>query len=83
MSEPCCDRMGDDLGLVCDLHPDRDDCPEALIARVRGGFALYVRDGENGHGTSVIEIAFCPWCGARLPEIDEIDLSSFPPIGGA
>jgi len=83
MSDPCCDRMAEDLSLVCEEHPERDDCPDALIARLRGGYGLYVHDGENGHGASVIQIAYCPWCGTRLPDIDEIDLSSFPPIGGA
>jgi len=50
---------------------------------LRGGYGLYVHDGENGHGASVIQIAYCPWCGTRLPDIDEIDLSAFPPIAGA
>jgi hypothetical protein len=75
--------MADDLALVCDRHAERDECPDALIAHLRGGYGLYVRDGENGHAASVVEIAYCPWCGTRLPEIEEIDLSAFPPIGGA
>jgi len=75
--------MADDLGFVCDQHADRDECPDALIAPVRGGYGLYVRDGENGHPASIVQIAYCPWCGVRLPDIDEIDLSIFPPIAGA
>ena len=62
MSNLCCDRMAEDLQRVCRHHPDRHDCPDALVARVRGGFGLIVHDG----GSSVIEIAFCPWCGTRL-----------------
>lgn len=63
MAAACCDRMARDLSRVCGRHPDRFDCPDALIARMAGGYGLIVHDG----GGSVIEIAFCPWCGARLP----------------
>jgi hypothetical protein len=45
-----------------------------MIAEVRGGYGLYVRDGEDGYGGSVIEIAFCPWCGAGLPPIADLDV---------
>ncbi len=69
MTAPCCERMADDLGQTCNLHADRAACPEAMIARVRGGFGLYVRDGEDGYAGSVIEIAYCPWCGTRLPRL--------------
>ena len=54
-----------DLGQKCDLQPDRYDCPDALIAEVRGGYGLIVHDG----GRSVIEIAYCPWCAMKLPPI--------------
>jgi len=50
-----------------------------MIAPLRGGFGLYVRDGEGGYGSSVIEIAFCPWCGAKLPPIEPLDLSALLP----
>ncbi len=66
MSVNCCDRMDYDLNQKCDQHKDRYACPDALINRVRGGYGLIVHDG----GSSVIEIAFCPWCGSRLPKID-------------
>jgi hypothetical protein len=49
-----------------------------MIAPMRGGYGLYVRDGEARYGSSVIEIAFCPWCGTKLPAMAEIDLSQFP-----
>ncbi len=65
----CCDRMAYDLDQKCDLHADRAACPDATIAQVRGGYGLYVRDGEDGYGASVIEIRYCPWCGAKLPPI--------------
>ena len=79
MNAFCCDRMAVDLNQVCELHPDRGACPDAMIAQVRGGYGLYVRDGENGYGSGVIGIGFCPWCGTALPPIGEIDLSLLPP----
>ena len=63
----CCDRMAYDLAQKCEVHATRSDCPDALIARVRGGFGLLVHDGSG----SVIEISFCPWCGSDLPPISE------------
>ena len=67
MTMHCCDRMDFDLSQKCDLHDRRADCPDALIDIVKGGYGLIVHDG----GSSVIEIGFCPWCGARLPAIGE------------
>lgn len=69
MSTHCCDRMDYDVAQTCDMHPTRFDCPDALVAIVRGGYGLIVHDG----GQSVIEIRFCPWCGSRLPEMHDID----------
>ena len=59
-----------DLNQKCDHHSNRYDCPDALITRVRGGFGLIIHDGSE----SFIGIHFCPWCGAKLPEIGEINL---------
>jgi hypothetical protein len=67
--------MAYDLGQQCDMHADRAACPDAMIAEVKGGFGLFVRDGEEGYGDSVIEIGYCPWCGSKLPPIGEIDPS--------
>ena len=62
MSVHCCDRMDYDLNHRCDVHNSRYACPDALIDLVQGRYGLIVHDG----GSSVIEINFCPWCGARL-----------------
>ena len=66
----CCDRMVLQLEEKCESHSSRYDCSDSLIHRVRGGYGLIVL-GTN----SVIEIAFCPWCGARLPAIEDLNLS--------
>ena len=65
MADVCCDRMRYDLEQVCDIHGDRPDCPDALIGQTNGGFGLLAHDG----GSSVIAIAYCPWCGTRLPDM--------------
>lgn len=60
--------MAADLGRTCDEHARRADCPDALVRRSSdGSFGLYVHDG----GSSVIAIAFCPWCGTQLPAREE------------
>ena len=61
----CCETMAWHVASTCAQHPDRYDCPDALIARVRGGYGIIVHDG----GRSVIEICVCPWCGTKLPPI--------------
>jgi hypothetical protein len=50
---------------VCDLHPDRFECPDALVNYSEHGedYGLIIHDGSS----SVISIAFCPWCGTKLP----------------
>lgn len=78
MTKACCERLAYDLNQKCELHADRAACPDAMIAEARGGFGLYVRDGKDGYGTSIIEIAYCPWCGSKLSPIGEIDLSKLP-----
>jgi hypothetical protein len=61
----CCERMDYDLEQQCDQHPDRYDCPDALISYTPEyrEYGLIVHDG--GHSTVVIE--YCPWCGTQLP----------------
>lgn len=66
MSDVCCGRMAEDLDRCCERHERRADCPDALIGRMRGGYGIMAHDG----GSSMIEIAFCPWCGTRLPAMD-------------
>ena len=53
---------------ICDQHPDRYECPDALIAVVRGGFGLIVHDdGHSDHRYRLL-----PWCGTSLPPISGI-----------
>jgi len=56
--------MAAQLERQCAEHPNRFDCPDALVAYFPkdGSYGLIVHDG----GSSTISIAFCPWCGARL-----------------
>ncbi|MFF7452809.1 DUF6980 family protein [Kitasatospora sp. NPDC008115] len=66
MSDHCCESMTEQLNQHCGRHDDPFDCPDTLM-HFSAGFREYgpiVHDGS----TAVIGIAFCPWCGRRLPE---------------
>ena len=67
----CCEMMQGNVTNMCDQHPDRYDCPDMLVDRVRGGFGLMIRSDAGG---GVIEIRYCPWCGSNLPPIGEIEI---------
>ncbi|MCX6867183.1 MAG: hypothetical protein NTV46_13370 [Verrucomicrobia bacterium] len=51
---------------VCETHPNRCDCPDALINYTAkfDEYGIIIHDG----GMSVTAISYCPWCGAKLPE---------------
>jgi len=61
----CCERMHQVAEQTCEFHPDRFACPDSLVHRLSasGEYGLIVHDG----GQSIVRIAFCPWCGTRLP----------------
>jgi hypothetical protein len=63
--------MDYDLDHKCEQHENRYNCPDAMVTVFRGGYGLMVHDG----GSSVIEISFCPWCGAKLPKIGDVSNS--------
>ena len=66
MAAHCCDTMRRNVESVCEQHPDRHECPDALIDfwPASQTYGLLIHDG----GSSVIVISYCPWCGTRLPE---------------
>jgi hypothetical protein len=61
--------MAEATGSTCEMHPDRFDCPDALIhySTQSDEYGLIVHDG----GSSVIGIDYCPWCGASLTASEE------------
>ena len=65
-TDHCCTDMRAQLEFVCEQHASAFDCPDALIAYSEkfNEYGLIVHD--RGH--SVLTIAFCPWCGRRLPD---------------
>ncbi|MGW0875015.1 DUF6980 family protein [Streptomyces sp. NPDC002740] len=66
MIDHCCAEMTRQADWRCRAHADVFDCPDALVRfepRFRE-YGLIVHDG----GSASLEIGFCPWCGARLPE---------------
>lgn len=65
MNQHCCARMEHQVEFVCADHPELGFCPDSLISysdKFRE-YGLRVHDG----GSASVEIAYCPWCGARLP----------------
>jgi hypothetical protein len=50
----------------CEEHPDPQDCPDVLIRQLPGSdlYGIPIRDG----GSAVSVIAYCPWCGAAIPD---------------
>lgn len=65
MAKHCCEMMRTEVENVCDLHADRFDCPDAVVNYSEPGnrYGRIIHDG----GSSVLSIAFCPWCGTKLP----------------
>ena len=61
--------MADQAEFACPDHQDVHACPDKLVSYSQrfNEYGLLVHDGEGGYATSSIVIAFCPWCGARLP----------------
>ncbi|HWG43105.1 MAG TPA: hypothetical protein VN688_09990 [Gemmataceae bacterium] len=64
--EVCCDMMRRQIETTCEIHADRYDCPDCLIAysEHRREYGLIVHDG----GRSKLRISYCPWCGCGLSE---------------
>lgn len=62
----CCESMRRQAEFECPQHSSTIDCPDALVSYLPkfNEYGLIVHDG----GSSVVSIAFCPWCGSRLPE---------------
>jgi hypothetical protein len=64
LKKHCCIKMSEAATTTCGQHPDRFDCPDALIHYDSSthGYGIIVHDG----GRSAIVIFYCPWCGAKL-----------------
>ncbi|MEU6702305.1 DUF6980 family protein [Streptomyces wuyuanensis] len=62
----CCETMRHHVAWDCDVHVDPYACPDALVHFMPRyqEYGLLIHDG----GSSYVELLFCPWCGARLPE---------------
>jgi hypothetical protein len=60
----CCETMKAHLTTTCTMHADEYACGDIVVVYEpdRNAFGLPVHDG----GTSMVEITFCPWCGAKI-----------------
>ncbi len=65
MTDHCCEMMRANVEQTCADHPNRHDCPDSLIEfwPASRTYGLIIHDG----GESVIRIAYCLWCGTKLP----------------
>jgi len=66
MSKHCCKMMNSNVKHICEHHTDPFDCPDHLLYYndVFDEYSIIIHDG----GRSGVVIAFCPWCGGRLPD---------------
>lgn len=66
MSRYCCSKMERSIDIICKLHKNPFNCPDAVIwyDMKYDEYGLIIHDG----GESYIEINYCPWCGNKLPE---------------
>ena len=67
MAKHCCEMMRYNVEYTCDMHPNRGDCPDCLVeySERSSSYGLMIR---NEAGGGVITIAYCPWCGTKLPQ---------------
>jgi len=67
----CCDAMRAAMTMTSTTHLDPFACPDQLLgySEDRDRFAILIHDG----GRDVVEIAYCPWCGAQLIEGEDED----------
>jgi hypothetical protein len=81
MANHCCQQMNNQVNLACVRHADQFECPDALVhySPKFDEYGLIIHDG----GASSIQIGYCPWCGAKLPEskkdrwFDELESMGF------
>ena len=60
----CCHEMTRQVQYRCDTHLDPMDCPDALVGHFEAGeYGIRIHDG----GSAFVRIAYCPWCGTKLP----------------
>jgi hypothetical protein len=80
----CCDRMRAEVARNYGVGVARFRCPDSLVEYVPkfDEYGIIVHDG----GSSKVQILFCPWCGARLPEskrdrwFDELEKRGLNPL---
>lgn len=81
-AEHCCERMDKAVSYVCEMHPNWQDCPDNLITYdgqwdqyglIIHNWGIPDLDDDTDEPVafwprSYVVIAFCPFCGTRLPE---------------
>lgn len=62
----CCDRLFAEVSSTCPDHAQPWECSDILLAYSAkfNEYGIVVHDG----GSSSVQIFYCPWCGAALPQ---------------
>jgi hypothetical protein len=62
----CCEEMTRRVNQRCEMHADVFECADNLIyySADSNSYGIIIHDG----GSSFSVIAYCPWCGTKLPE---------------
>lgn len=64
LSFHCCEEIEANTKPI--YHEDGSSCPDQLLEYNKrfDEYGILIHDG----GTSSLQIQYCPWCGAKLPE---------------
>jgi len=65
-SKHCCDKLFDEVSVICPDHEQPWECADVLLVYSPkfNEYGIVVHDG----GSSNVQILYCPWCGASLPD---------------
>ena len=65
MIKHCCNEMEKAIEFDCEQHSDGYECPNTMISYIPkfDEYGIIIHDG----GTASTGIAYCPWCGTKLP----------------
>lgn len=65
----CCQHLRAQVEFRCPDHPQVRSCTDYLVRydETFDQYGVWTHDGEPGRASSWVAIAFCPFCGTRLP----------------
>ena len=66
MRKYCCEQMKYFIKQKCEKHDNMAECASTIMVYEErfDEYGIVIHDS----GTSYVQIAYCPWCGWKLPE---------------